>query len=38
MIKELNYHDFIISKTDLKGHIIYVNKTFFINHPINEED
>jgi PAS domain S-box-containing protein len=28
MLKEMQENDFIVSKTDLKGHITYVNKIF----------
>lgn len=38
MIKELNENDFIVSKTDIKGRITYVNKIFMEIAEYKEEE
>jgi len=38
MIRELNENDFIVSKTDTKGRLTYVNKIFIDMAEYDEED
>ncbi|MEN8302944.1 MAG: PAS domain-containing protein [Campylobacterota bacterium] len=38
MIKEMRENDFIVSKTDLKGHITYVNKIFIEMGEYSEKE
>ena len=38
MLKEMKHEDFIVSKTDTKGHITYVNKIFMSMAEYSEEE